>query len=105
MTDQDWNTVVIKKKSNKKTEQIHVPENTLIQKTVLNEDNPIIKYVNKEFSQEIVKCRLEKKLKRSDLAKAINLPESILADYENGTAIHNGQTIAKIKRYLGINKK
>ncbi len=106
MSEQNWEPIVLKKKSAVKKSTIKKPvSTTTIQNSLLDDSEHVtIKYVDKELSQEIIKARVAKGLKRTDLAKQLNLQESIIADYENGTAVHNGPIIAKIKRYLGLHK-
>lgn len=64
-----------------------------------------LKKISKSLSQQIIEGRTAKKMKRSDLARAINEKESIIADYENNKAVVNQQIINKISRVLGIKLK
>ena len=97
---QDWEPVVLRKSDPKKP--IQKPFDNI----KVNEDadvNKIIK-VDSDFSKQIIQARLAKKLNQTELAKALSLDVTIIKEYENGTAKHNGIIISKLKKYLGINK-
>jgi ribosome-binding protein aMBF1 (putative translation factor) len=103
MSVQDWDNTTINKKNlkNKKHSQIVY----IAQKTVMdNVEEPSVKYIDKAFSQEMINLRLEKKLNRAELAKALNLSEPVIAEYENCTAVYNPTIISKIKKYLNMHK-
>lgn len=55
-----------------------------------------------EVAKAIEKGRLAKKLSQEALAKSLNMPKAEINEIERGTAIYNGQTLSKIKRFLGI---
>lgn len=57
--------------------------------------------VNKSLSKAIQQARMAKKMTQKDLATAINEKPQVIAEYENGKAIPNGQIIVKIERKLG----
>mmetsp|Transcript_19738 Transcript_19738/g.24898 ORF Transcript_19738/g.24898 Transcript_19738/m.24898 type:complete len:176 (-) Transcript_19738:338-865(-) len=59
------------------------------------------KTVNKSLSKAIQQARMAKKMSQKDLATAINEKPQVIAEYENGKAIPNGQIIVKIERKLG----
>ena len=59
------------------------------------------KTVNKSLSKAIQQARMAKKMTQKDLATAINEKPQVIAEYENGKAIPNGQIIVKIERKLG----
>lgn len=59
------------------------------------------KTVNKSLSKAIQQARMAKKMTQKDLATAINEKPQVIAEYENGKAIPNGQIISKIERRLG----
>jgi ribosome-binding protein aMBF1 (putative translation factor) len=97
---QDWEPVVLRKSDPKQVTKKPV-DNIKID----NEDEvgKIIK-VDSEFSKQIIQARLAKKLNQIQLAKALSLDVSVIKEYENGTAKHNGMIVSQIKKYLGINK-
>jgi hypothetical protein len=107
MDCQDWNPVTIGKKvnqENKKQEnKKNIPGNSHLKK-LLDDDIHKINYVDKELSQQIIQARLAKKMNRKQLANAMMITESIVADYETGKAVHNGQIVNRFKTFLGINK-
>mmetsp|Transcript_14740 Transcript_14740/g.17960 ORF Transcript_14740/g.17960 Transcript_14740/m.17960 type:complete len:172 (-) Transcript_14740:1074-1589(-) len=57
--------------------------------------------VDKSLSKAIMQARMAKKMTQKDLATAINEKPQVVAEYENGKAIPNGQIIVKIERKLG----
>ena len=57
--------------------------------------------VNKSLSKAIQQARMSKKMSQKELATAINEKPQVIAEYENGKAIPNGQIIVKIERKLG----
>lgn len=48
-----------------------------------------------------MKARTGKKLSQKQLAQLMNEKPSLIADYESGRAIPNGQVISKLNRVLG----
>jgi hypothetical protein len=110
MSHQDWETIVITKAktgSNLKPSEKKPRSNiTKQQKALLNDDEfPTIKYVDKEFSKELVAARVAKGLTRKQVAHQLCMQESVIATFENGTAIHSGPIISKFKTFFGMNKK
>jgi ribosome-binding protein aMBF1 (putative translation factor) len=100
---QDWEPVIIHSKAAAKAvtkPQIQGKPKQLVD---LESDTPKIRYVDHELSQQIVAARLAKKLNRKQLAQGMMIQESIVADYETGKAIYNGQMINRFKNFLGIN--
>ena len=102
--DQDWKPVFLVKDKPSTTNYVHT-NITNVKKELLNDDVPVLKYIDKELSKEIVNARVAKKLNRKQLAKNMNIQENIVADFETGKALHNPQLISKFKSYLGLNKK
>lgn len=106
MSHQDWDYITITKAKANSTEK--KPQSTLTkqQKSLLNEDEvPKIKYVDKEFSKQITEVRLAKGLTRKQVANQMCLIESVIASWENGTAVHNGPMVSRFKSFYGMNKK
>merc|ERR550539_1584869 len=58
------------------------------------------KTVNRSLSKAIQQARMAKKMTQKELATAINEKPQVIAEYENGKAIPNGQIIVKIERKL-----
>jgi ribosome-binding protein aMBF1 (putative translation factor) len=48
-----------------------------------------------------MQARMAKNMTQKDLATAINEKPQVVAEYESGKAVPNGQIIAKIERKLG----
>mmetsp|Transcript_19647 Transcript_19647/g.27632 ORF Transcript_19647/g.27632 Transcript_19647/m.27632 type:complete len:174 (+) Transcript_19647:72-593(+) len=67
------------------------------------EETDVLKHakVDKSLSKAIMQARTAKKMSQKDLATAINEKPQVIAEYENGKAIPNGQIIVKIERKLG----
>jgi ribosome-binding protein aMBF1 (putative translation factor) len=104
---QDWEPINIgnKSKSSAKVHpspQIKATNNNTPE--IITGDEKRIEKVDIELSKMIVKKRVEKGLNQSELAKALSLDVNIIKTYENGTALHNGMIVSKLKKYLGINK-
>jgi putative transcription factor len=58
--------------------------------------------VDRSLSIAIAQARQAKKMTQKQLAQAINEPAQTIQTYENGKAVPNGQTIAKLDKALGI---
>lgn len=58
--------------------------------------------VDRSLSQALMKARADKKMTQKALATAINEKPQIIAEYESGKAIPNGQIIGKLERALGV---
>ncbi len=55
-----------------------------------------------DTGKNIMQARLAKGLKQVDLAKQLNVLPDIIRDYENGTAIRNGNLLNKMGKILGV---
>lgn len=69
----------------------------------LEEDTETFKHnvVDRNLSQALIKARTEKKMTQKALATSINEKPQVIAEYESGKAIPNGQIISKLERALG----
>ncbi len=112
MSHQDWETIVITKPktgtNGKPGPSQKNPRSNITkqQKALLNDDEfPTIKYVDREFSKELIAARVAKGLTRKQVAHQLCMQESVIATFENGTAIHSGPIISKFKTFFGMNKK
>ncbi len=65
-------------------------------------DIPAIKYIDKEFSKKLVKCRSDLKLTQKEVANKLNVNVSVITDCENGKAIYNPVLITKFKKFYKI---
>ncbi|KAL3784734.1 hypothetical protein ACHAW5_001601 [Stephanodiscus triporus] len=61
-----------------------------------------LKKVDVTLSKAIQQARMAKKMTQKDLATKINEKPQVVAEYENGKAVPNGQIIVKIERELGV---
>lgn len=123
--DQDWEPVVLRKKTTGKpktaaaldkaqregkvevverfdhgNKQSHAPVNA----RKLEEETEDFKHVHvtHEFRMALQKARQEKKMTQADLAKAIAVKPSVIQEYENGKAIPDPAIISKLNRVLGV---
>lgn len=109
MNHQDWNPIIVKEKINKQVKNIQEkPKISDLKsgiKVNINENGEEVIKINKvtkEISNLITSARILKKLTRKQLANNLNLKEDIIVDIENSKAIYDGNTIAKIKKYLNV---
>jgi ribosome-binding protein aMBF1 (putative translation factor) len=120
MDGQDWTTVTFKKRPSTLAQQkaqgvVHTvrkdtPDNATgskptVSAAILKADpGDIVKplMVSKEIGRQITDVRVAKKLTRKQLASACSLQESIIASFENATAVWDSNIAQKIGRALGI---
>lgn len=132
MADQDWTTVTFQKSQKQKAKEAftsqhslaqakasgtvtterrfgaaenksaHAPSGAGLKKLEEAEEAQRIQTVNKNLAQAIMQARLAKKMTQAQLATAINERAQVVQQYEAGTAVPNGQIIAKLDRALGI---
>lgn len=62
----------------------------------------IHKKVGSKIGQQIVNARLAKNMNRVQLANLMCEKINVIAEYENGTAIYDGQKINKFQKILNI---
>ncbi|CAD7700311.1 unnamed protein product [Ostreobium quekettii] len=58
--------------------------------------------VNLELKKKIQQARMAKKMTQSQLAQAINEKPNVIQEYESGRAIPNPQVLSKLSRILGV---
>lgn len=96
MSHQDWDPIVFKKNKMKK-------EVTKVQKHVSQKAETIGKFVAPiNFKKEMMQARVQKKKTQKDLAASMNLPLTMISDWESGKKVPTNQQIAKIERALGV---
>lgn len=113
-THQDWNTVVISKKSKKsnnssssnkdnKSNTYHGPQMSKIQRKALDNDGSPdrLPTIDRKISLNIQQARQAKNLTRKQLANIINQPVTVIAEYEDGKAIPKADVINKLEKALG----
>ncbi len=69
---------------------------------ILSDEPTPLKTVGSDIGKKLQQARAIKKLTRVQLAKSLNLQESVIASHEQGTAIYNGALLAKIKKFLDV---
>lgn len=120
---QDWTTVVLKKRQpdndvnaarrNDKPIETHQKaynnkptssSNPSINARKLDQETEDfhLKKVPKDIGKAIERARIAKQLTRGKLAQSLNLKEKYIEEVEKGTALYNGQCLAKIKAFLDI---
>jgi ribosome-binding protein aMBF1 (putative translation factor) len=97
MNDQDWETIFMTKTKEKPPQPQTGPKPPVD----THQAEPLPK-VTVELKTAIQQARLAKKLSQKDLAQKINVPISIIIDYEKGTAIPNNSFIAKLEKTLEV---
>jgi ribosome-binding protein aMBF1 (putative translation factor) len=101
---QDWNNVVLHKKTDtplcKPISQEQQRDIKLLKKV----ENDELKHdkITIEIRTTIQQYRASQKWTQKDLANRCNLPVTVINEIESGKAIYNAQHINKIKRVLKI---
>lgn len=105
---QDWEPVVIRSKENLKQTNSIKKQNPIGTKNFqeLNKDDiPVLNKITKQQQQVLVQGRNAKGLTRKQLASALNLQESVITHYENGTIkLFNKGLYNRLLRFLGVNE-
>jgi len=109
---QDWETVVLTKKSTEKKSVAQVDEKVVRDSRLDNNEQETLRHrtSGKEIGKAMQKARLDKKWSQKVLANALDVKPSVIADYESGKAIvKDSRFINKCQQVLGvklsINKK
>jgi len=125
MDGQDWKPVVLRKNNTKKPQNarsIAKAKKSGDLQTVkkfggggnarggptnaIRLDNETETFRHKEISQSfkvtLMKARVAKKWNQKELAQRMNVQASVIASYENGTAIPQQQVVNKLQRVLGV---
>jgi len=125
MATQDWKTVVLKKNITKKPATARSiakakksgdlqtvkkyggggnakggPSNAI--KLDNETENFRHKAISQNFKVTLMKARQAKKWTQKELAQKMNVQASIIASYENGSAIPQQQVINRLQRVLGV---
>lgn len=104
MDCQDWKPVVLSKNKNKDNKPHPIVKN--VEKEEEKGHIEKVKMFTREFGQKVTQRRVEKGLKRSDLAKLTNkLKESDIAGIELGTSVYNPEHLRIIQKVLGYDLK
>ena len=110
MTEQDWNTVTFKKKSDSQTKlspnifiDPKIAHMRKIEQNLENDDKSMNLESGRTFGIQIQKGRSNKKITQAQLASQAKVSPDIIKKYELGTAVANKSEINRIKRVLGIN--
>jgi putative transcription factor len=98
----DSNIPLVKRYSAGKNIQKSSVNSSSIERKILNNDEITNPKVSNELRLQIQQARHQKQMSQKQLAQACNLSESVIKNYENGTAIPNQSELNKITRILGI---
>lgn len=110
MDHQDWEPVVLKKKTTKtkaETTQIAIqPNKQNPDRVKINDedDMPQVKTYGKEYGISVSKARVEKKLSQQQLANQINEKVDVVKSIENGKGTYNPNVAQKIFRILKVKR-
>ena len=113
---QDLKTLVIKGRGNHvKLQQQRQGKTESVKKTTMSDkaikmanldndnENTKVKTVSKEVGDLIRNKRVSKNMTQKQLASLVNMTQSSLQKYENGTAVSDNQILIKLGRKLGVN--
>ena len=73
----------------------------LVSSSVTNDEKPF-KKIGQDFKNALQKARSDKKMTQKQLAQKLNVTQAVIAGYENGKEIPNGQLISRMNLILGI---
>jgi ribosome-binding protein aMBF1 (putative translation factor) len=105
MNHQDWEPIIIKKNTTADaTEKKHHQKQGTGQNINDDDEVPKVRFIDKDFSNQVEKARLAKGWTRKQLAQNMMIAETIVTEVETGKAVYNGNIVNKFKTYLGINK-
>ena len=107
MDDQDWTTVVIKKKggahsSRQGESRQPVSQHTALMRKLDSETPVKIKTLSAASRQSIVQARVALSLNQSQLNGACSFPQNTIRDIENGKAIPTPAQLNALSRALKI---
>jgi ribosome-binding protein aMBF1 (putative translation factor) len=97
MDCQDWKPVVLSKKSKPQP----TPQKPKIESE--EEKGHVVppKMFDQAFGRKVEQLRNSKGWKRTDLAKRMNVKESLIESIEKGKEVYNGQLLHQLKKHLG----
>lgn len=112
---QDWEPVILVNKKRMKEREKNDNSNKVAKPVSnsnkltgsgkkINDDDelPTQTLVGKDTALIIMQARTAKGLKQKDVACKMNMPLPLYQQYENGTAVRNGQMLNKLGRFLGV---
>ena len=96
MDHQDWNPVVFKKKTDQKKKTKET------QKAVSQKGETAgIHVANHDFKKIMMQSRVQKKMTQQELAQSMNIPVTIIRDWESGKVAPSNRQIVILERVLG----
>lgn len=96
MDCQDWKPVVLSKKA----KSVPTPQKKPDVEAEKGHVEPP-KMFDQAFGRKVQQLRNAKGWKRTDLAKRMNVKESLIESIENGKEVYNGQLLHHLKKHLG----
>jgi putative transcription factor len=97
--DQDWTTVIFKKR---KPPKQYAQNETQVKLKKLENEEIVIKKTSLKLRKAIQQARTTHKMSQSMLANKINVKSNVINDYESGKAIPNQQIIVKLEKVLKV---
>ena len=98
MEHQDWNPVVFKKQVKKK--QVNLKSQSVKKLEDDANDDFAHKKITLDLKLAIQQARNSRQMTQKQLANQMNLPVSMIINYENGKAIPNNRFISNLERVL-----
>ena len=108
---QDWDKVVIKGGASKTIPPrytnpvVNISPEAIKMKKIEEGEITKLKCLSIESRQELIKARVEKKYTQEKFAQALAMPANLYKDIENGKTIPQQNILSKINRFLGTNAK
>ena len=106
MDDQQWETIVIRKKGNTKTSQSAakppVSQATKLMRALDSEGPVKVKILSSDSRQEIVRARAAASMNQVQLNTACSFPSNIIRDIESGRIIPTPQQLNVLNRVLKL---
>ena len=103
MFHQDWKEVILRKPQKQPSSSYHTSESGARTQRLENDvDGPsVVKKVPKEVSQNIIRHRTGKGMTQSQLAKALNLSDKIVKEWEtSGKANYDSNVLQKEHEHM-----
>lgn len=104
---QDWTPVVLSKPKNtsNNVDSNGKPKRKLSDKEIhllkIENEEVEIKKISLTTQKKIQQARLSKKMSQAEVAKQINVKQSVINEYENGKAVPNNNILGKLEKVLG----
>ena len=105
MDHQDWNPIIFHKRVDKgassSTREGNL-QNKIEKSTGAEEDTVKLPSVSLNVRQKLSAARCAKNLSQQQLAEKMNVPKSVINDYESGKVVPNNNFLARVGTFLGV---